>query len=199
MKMATLTSRRRQVRRGSGIITANVRAVMLFVVCMAAGSHSLAAQGPNPDSANAQREAMHKLAFLIGHWSGPITIFHGPGEALHLTQTEEVESKLDGLVLLVEGKSTNADGKVEFSALATIAYDDASHTYRFRAYNNGRYLDTPLSVVPDGFSWGFDAGPAHIANTMHLSAKGEWSEVTKVTVGSRPSQRSMEMLLQHLP
>jgi hypothetical protein len=160
---------------------------------------SLAAQQPASNSADAQREAMRKLSFLAGHWSGPVTIFRGPGEPLHLTHTEKVEYKLDGLVLLVQGKSTSADGKVVFSALATIAYDDASHSYRFRAYNDGHYLDTELSVPANGFSWGFMAGPAHIVNTMHLTAKGEWEEVTEATVGSNPPHRSMDMLLQHQP
>ena len=162
-------------------------------------SLSLAAQQPPSNSVDVQREAMRKLSFLAGHWSGPATIVRGPGEPLHLTQTEDVEYKLDGLVLLIEGKSTSADGKVVFSALATIAYDDASHTYRFRAYNDGRYLDTELSMPPNGFSWSFTAGPAHIVNTMHLTDKGEWDEVTEVTVGSNPPHRSVDMQLQHQP
>ena len=160
---------------------------------------SLAAQQPVSNSVDAQREAMRKLSFLAGHWSGPVTIVHGPGEAIHLTQTEAVEYKLDGLVLLIEGKSTSADGKVLFSALATIAYDDASHTYRFRAYNDGHFLDTELSVPANGFSWSFTAGPAHIVNTMHLTGKGEWDEVTEATVGSNPPHRSVDMQLQHQP
>jgi hypothetical protein len=127
---------------------------------------SLAAQQPASNSVDAQREAMGRLSFLAGRWSGPVIIFRGPGEALHLTQTEDVEYKLDGLVLLVKGKSTSADGKALFSALATIAYDDASHRYRFRAYNDGHYIDTELSLPANGFSWGFTAGPAHIANTI---------------------------------
>jgi hypothetical protein len=162
-------------------------------------SLSRAAQQPVSNSVDAQREAMRKLSFLAGHWSGPVTIVRGPGEGLHLTQTEDVEYKLDGLVLLVEGKSTSADGKVPFSALATMAYDDVSHTYRFRAYNDGHYLDTELSVPANGFSWSFTAGPAHIVNTMHLTGKGEWDDVTEVTVGSNPPHRSVDMLLQHLP
>ena len=160
---------------------------------------ALAAQQPVSNSADVQREAMRKLSFLAGHWSGTVTIVRGPGEALHLTQTENVEYKLDGLVLLIEGKSTSADGKVQFSALATIAYDDASHTYRFRAYNDGHYLDTELSVPANGFSWSFVAGPVHIVNTMHLTSKGEWDEVTDVTVGSNPPHRSVDMQLQQKP
>jgi len=161
----------------------------------------LSAEQPARNAVDAQRDAMRKLSFLVGHWSGPVTIGRGPGEMLHLTQTEDVEFKLDGLILLIEGKSTSPDGKgkVVFSALATVAYDDVSHTYRFRAYNDGHYVDTELSVPGNGFSWSFAAGPAHIVNTMHLTDKGEWSEITDATVGSYPPHRSVDMLLQHQP
>jgi hypothetical protein len=158
---------------------------------------SLAGRQPGSSSVHVQLEAMRRLSFLTGHWSGPVTIIRGPGEPLRLTQSEDVEYKLDGLVLLIEGKSTGADGQVEFSALATIAYDDVSHSYRFRAYNDGNYLDTELSAPVNSFSWSFTAGPAHIVNTMHLTDKGEWDEVTDETVGTNPPHRSMEMQLQH--
>lgn len=172
---------------------------LLAVAFMMSFSHSLVAQQPNSNSVEVQRDAMQKLSFLAGHWSGPVTIVRGPGEPLRLTQTENVDYKLDGLVLLIEGKSTSADGKVAFSAMATISYDDASGTYRFRAYHDGHYVDTELSVPANGFLWSFTAGPAHIVNTMHLTSKGEWSEVTETTVGSYPPQHSMDMLLQHQP
>jgi hypothetical protein len=162
-------------------------------------SLSLAAQPAGFDSATAQREAMSKLSFLAGRWSGPVSIVRGPEGALHLTQTEQVEYKLDGLVLLIEGKSTNADSKVLFSALATIAFDDSSHAYRFRAYNDGHYVDTELSAIDKGFSWSFTAGPARITNTMHLTGKGEWREVTDVAFGNTPPHRSVDMMLQRQP
>ena len=85
---------------------------LLAAAFMISFSLSLAAQQPVSNGVEAQREAMRKLSFLAGHWSGPVTIVRGPGEALHLTQTEDVEYKLDGLILLIEGKSTRPDGKV---------------------------------------------------------------------------------------
>ena len=175
--------------------------VSMFLAAAFVGvfSASVAAQQPSASNVEAQREAMHKLSFLIGHWSGPVTVVRGPSGALHLTQTEDVEYKLDGLVLLIEGKSTSAEGKVAFNALATIAYDDAAHAYHFRAYNDGHYLDTELTVSDKNFSWGFTAGQAHIVNTMRLTDKGEWSEVTEAMVGSNPPHRSVEMLLQKQP
>src|SRR5579863_3135783 len=124
-------------------------AVTILICC------ALPAQQPPPSGADLQREAMRKLAFLAGRWSGPVTIVMGPGEPLHLTQTETVAYKLDGLVLLIEGQSTAATGKAQFQALATVAFDDATHAYRFRAYHDGHYLDTELTVSADGFSWGF--------------------------------------------
>lgn len=179
----------------------------LAVAFVISFSLTLTAQQPGSSSVATEHAAMQKLSFLTGHWSGPITLHLGPGKTLHLTQTENVEYKLDGLIMLVQGKSTSADGKVRFNALATIAYDDASQTYRFRAYNDGRYIDTQLSVPANGlsgsglsgnsFSWGFMAGPMHIENTMHLTAQGKWNEVTDATMGSNPPYRSMEMLLQH--
>lgn len=159
----------------------------------------LAAQQGNPNSVDAQREAMQKLSFLVGRWKGPVTIQRGPGEPLRLTQTEDVQYKLDGVVMLVEGQSTGEDGKIAFNALATISYDDESHTYRFRAYNDGHYLDTELAVAGQGFSWGFAAGPAHIVNTMHLTDMGEWNEVTDMAMGNNPPQPSLEMTLQREP
>lgn len=175
---------------------------ILFVAVSAtltAAQQAASTQPPAPNPVAVQREAMQKLSFLAGHWSGPATIRRGPGEQLHVTQSEDVQYKLDGLVLLIEGKSTDADGKIVFSALATVAYDDATHTYRFRAYNDGHYLDTELSVPSHGFSWSFTSGPAHIVNTMNLTAKGEWNETTDVAFGGNPPFRSVEMLLQHQP
>ncbi len=178
-----------EFRMTAGFAGRLVAATMLVVPAL------VAAAQPAQNSADVQREAMRKLAFLAGKWSGPVNAFRGPGEPLRLTQHEDVEFKLDGLVLLIEGKSTGADGKTQFAALATVAYDDASQAYRIRAYHDGRYVDAPLTVLTDGFSWGFASGPAKIENTMHLTAKHEWQETTEVTVGDRPAQRSVEMLL----
>jgi hypothetical protein len=176
-------------------ISMRVLGPALLVLCGLA----VAAQNPTSNGSDTQREAMRKLNFLVGRWRGPVTVVRGPGEPLHLTQTEDVESKLDGLVLLIEGKSTGADGSVPFQALATIAFDEATHTYRFRAYNEGHYLDTELTVLPDGFSWGFAAGPARIVNTMRLTGKGQWQESTEVTVGDNTPRKSVDMLLDRQP
>lgn len=169
-------------------------AAMLALLCL-----PLRAQQPGGPNTATQREAMRRLAFLVGRWSGPATVSRGPGEPLHLTQTEEVQYKIDGLVLLIEGMSRDADGKVVFRALATVSFDDATHAYHFRAYNDGHYLDTDLTVPANGFTWSYTIGPAHITNAMRLTDKGEWAETTEAAIGSNPPHRSFDMLLKHQP
>jgi hypothetical protein len=106
---------------------------------------------------------------------------------------------MDGLVLLVEGTGRNSDGQIVFRALATISYDDTAASYRFRAYSDGRYLDTDLSVTPNGFAWGYASGPVKIRNTMRLNEQGEWAETTEMTVGTSPPRKSFEMTLRRQP
>jgi hypothetical protein len=154
-----------------------------------------ACQGQQPNVA-VQREAMKQLDFLAGKWSGPASVSRGPGEPMKLTQSEVVQFKMDGLVMLVEGTGRDAAGKIVFQALATICYDDASSTYRFRAYNDGHYLDTELQVTAKGFEWGYTAGPLKVNNVMRVNEKGEWAETTESTYGAAPPRKSVEMALR---
>jgi hypothetical protein len=158
-----------------------------------------ACYGQQQPSAAAQREAMKKLDFLAGKWSGPASVSQGPGEPMKLTQSELVQYKMDRLVMLVEGTGRDANGKIVFQALATISYDDTKSSYRFRAYNNGHYLDTELKVTPQGFEWGYIAGPLKVNNVMRINEKGEWAEVTESAYGGTPPRRSVEMALQRQP
>jgi hypothetical protein len=167
---------------------------MRLVICALFYISILLAQ-QQPDVA-AQRQAMKKLEFLVGHWAGSATVVRAPGEPLKLTQTEDVQFKLDGLVLLIEGTGHSVDGQAVYHALATISYDDAANAYHFRAYNDGRYLDTALAVTPNAFDWGFTSGPVKVNNAMKLSNDGDWLETTEVTMGSAPPRRTVEMKLR---
>jgi hypothetical protein len=155
---------------------------------------ALAQQSPSP--VRAQHEAMTKLSFLAGNWSGTATVMQGPGTPLHITQSERVESRLDGLILTVEGAGTDSTGKIVFRAFATISYDDDAHQYRIRAYNGGHYVDSELSVDTNGFSWSYSTGQVHIVNTMHLTAAGEWEEKTVSNAGRNPPITVVDMLLK---
>jgi len=153
------------------------------------------AQPPRPN-VEAQREAMKKLAFLTGTWTGDATTVR-PGGTIKVKQTEQVVYKLDGLVLLIEGTGRHPEsGEVLFRALATVSYDDAAGVYRLRSYNEGRYLDTELTVSQNGFGWGYQAGPARIAFVMKLNEKGEWVETGEAPMPNGPARRFFDMTVR---
>jgi len=170
----------------------NMRTPCLLV--FAAAGSILFAQQPN---VAAQRDAMKKLEFLAGKWQGPASVWRGPGEPMRITQSENIQFKLDGLVLLMEGDGRNAEGKRVFGALATVSYDETTSTYRFRAFNDGHFLDTELKVETNGFSWGYTAGPLKVSNTMRVNEAGEWVETTESVYNGGPPKKSVEMKLQH--
>lgn len=111
---------------------------------------AFAAQAPAPAAA-AQREAMEQLDWMMGHWNGTGWIQLGP-ERHEVVQTEAIQSKLDKLVLLIEGPGRNSPGTaVVHSALAVVSYDERAGTFRWRAFTaEGRQTDAEAKVGKGG-------------------------------------------------
>jgi hypothetical protein len=147
-----------------------------------------------PDVA-VQKAAMQKLSFLAGNWSGDATVTLGPGKPIKVRQTEAVVYKLDGLVMLIEGTGRDESGKVVFNALATVSFDQATNTYRIRAYREGNYVETELKPTANGFEWGFKTGPVTVRNRMTLDEKGRWMEVSDAIMGEGKEFRTVDMAL----
>ena len=158
------------------------------------------AQTPQTPNMEAQRTAMKKLDFLVGEWSGQASLNRG-GVVIELEQSEVAQFKLDGLVLMVEGVGrTKSDGKVALQALGLITFDDTSGSYRMRAYNDGRWLETDLKLLEDGKggSWGFSLGEISTKSVGRINDKGEWTELTEITIGARPPQKLMELVVRRV-
>jgi len=144
----------------------------------------------------AQRAAMKKLSFLVGKWSGEAHIFRQPDQPLELIQTEEAQYELDGLVLMIEGIGrSKADAKPVLQALGIVSYDDETGTYRMRAYNDGRYLETEIKLADggNGLTWGFSLGEVKTTSVLRISEKAEWTELHEISIGSQPPRKFMEL------
>ncbi len=157
------------------------------------------AQVPQQPNVEAQRAAMKKLSFLVGRWSGEARIFHPPTQPTELIQTEEAQYKLDGLILVTEGVGrSKSDGKVVLQALGIVSYDDAAGTYRMRAFNDGRWLETEVKLLDrgNGFTWGFALGNIKTSSVMRINEQGEWTEQTELTIGAQPARKFMEVTVR---
>jgi hypothetical protein len=142
---------------------------------------------------------MKKLNFLIGEWSGEASIARGPGRVFELSQTEVAEFKLDGLVLAIEGVGRDkSDGKLALQALGLITFEDSTGTYRMRAFNDGRWLETEVKLLDDGksLSWGFALGEMSTKSVLRINEKGEWTELAELTIGARLPVKLMELVVR---
>jgi hypothetical protein len=151
---------------------------------------------PRTPDLDSQRAAMKQLSFLLGKWTGEARLWLDPGEPLELLQTEKVEYKLDGLLMLIEGLGRNkTDGQAVLHALAIVSYDDEVATYRMRAFNDGRFLETELRPLDGkkGLTWGFVLGEIRTNSRLEISEKEQWTELTEITRRSQPSRRLMEL------
>lgn len=144
----------------------------------------------------AQRAAMKKLAVLVGRWAGEARIRRGSGAPMELDQTEEAVYKLDGSLLLIEGVGRRkTDSRPALEALAVISYDDETKTYRMRAFNDGRFLETEMKLLGDGcgLAWGFSVGEVSTHSVLRINDDGEWIEVHEITIGTEPRRPFMEV------
>ena len=147
----------------------------------------------------AQRAAMKKLAFLSGRWSGEARIFRPGGDPVEMVQTEAAEFKLDGLVLQIEGVGrSRSDGKPVLQALGIVTYEDETHTYRMRAFNDGRFLETEVKLATDGkgMTWGFAVGEIRGHSTLRINEQGQWTEQHEISIGAQPTRRYMEVTVR---
>jgi len=161
---------------------------------------TMAQTSKTPDI-EAQRTAMKKLDFLVGEWSGQASAARGPGVVIELNQNELAQFKLGGLVLMIEGVGrTKSDGNLALQALGLISFDDASGTYRMRAYNDGRWLETEVKLLDGGkgMSWGFSLGDISTKSIMRINDKGEWTELAEITMGTRPAQKLMDLVVRRV-
>ena len=158
-------------------------------------------QLPRTPDLDAQRAAMGRLDFLVGRWAGEARLLRRPGEPLVLEQTEEARYKLDGLILEIEGIGrTKPDNKPVLQALAIISFDDETGTYRMRAFNDGRFLETDVKLLENGKSltWGFALGQIRTNSVLRINERGEWTELAEITIDSQPARQLLELTVKRL-
>ena len=142
---------------------------------------------------------MKKLGFLIGTWAGEARLLRAPTESVGLLQTEEAQYKLDGLIIVIEGIGrTKSGGQPLLQAFGIISHDDEDGTYRLRAFNDGRFLETQVKLLEngEGMTWGFSLGEITTNSVLRINERGEWTEFTEISIGSQPPKKLLELTVR---
>ena len=123
----------------------------------------------------------------------------GPGGRSEFTSHENVQAKLGGLLLLVEG-THQREGATVHDALAVVSFDEKSRTYRFRAHTAaGQYTDADARLAEDGaLEWSFNTPMGRIRYTIRGADKGEWREIGEFSRDGGEWRKFFEMNLKRV-
>jgi hypothetical protein len=152
-----------------------------------------------------QISEMKKLDFLVGQWKGAGWIEFGPGQRRTFTETENVESKLGGVVLLIEGLGKGKTGASQeevtiHNAFAFASFDKDAKIFRWRAYRaDGSSIDTEAKVSENALVWGFhDPRAGEMRFTIKLNEKKQWFEIGEFSRDGQTWQKFFEMTLDRV-
>ena len=118
---------------------------------------------------------------------------------MDLQQSEEAQYRLDGLILVIEGVArTQPDGHSVLQALGVISFDDETATYRIRAFNDGRFLESEVKLLDqdNAISWGFALGQVTTKSELRINDRGEWTELAEIKIGSEPPKKLLELTVR---
>ena len=100
---------------------------------------------------------------------------------------------------MIEGIGrTVSDNQPVLQALGIISYDDEPETYRMRAFNDGRFLESEVKLLDNGkgLTWGFGFGQIRSSSVLKIEDKGEWAEVAEIIIGSQPPRKLMDLIVR---
>ena len=169
------------------------RAAALIVLTMISVSAA-----DQPTSKDVQRREMKKLDWFVGHWKGTGWIEMGPQGRHEFTQTETIEAKLDGLVLVIEGLGkAKEDGSTVHTALAFASYDPRANKFRWHAFTPEGQIDTEAKVGTDTLEWSLQIPQrGQMRYTITRNEKGEWFEIGEMSQEDKTWRKIFEMTLQ---
>ena len=136
-----------------------------------------------------QVEEMKKVQWLAGKWEGEGWMMFGPEEKHTFFQIETVTSKLNGLLLAIEGLGTvgtsdKGESKIIHNAFAVLSFDSENQRFVMRAHKAGGAFTEADGLVDDNgdFIWGFSHPYAgELRFTIRQNDKGQWYEMGEVS------------------
>ena len=136
-----------------------------------------------------QVNEMKKVQWLAGKWEGEGWMMYGPEEKHTFSQTETVTSKLNGLLLAIEGlgtvgESEEGESKIIHNAFAVLSFDSENQRFVMRAHKaDGAFTEADALVDNNGdFIWGFNHPYAgELRFTIRQNDKGQWYEIGEVS------------------
>lgn len=159
------------------------------------------AQRPPAADLSQQQERMQQLQFMVGIWEGEGWIEMQPGQKMTFKSWEAVESRVGGLVLVVEGRHTSRvqdEERVVHHALGWISWDEAAGHYSFKTkLADGHGTDASGKIEDGRFVWSPGAPPGmQMRYVIGLDDKKRWSEIGEMSHDGKTWRTFFSMTLE---
>ena len=159
-----------------------------------------AANAQMPDFKQPVLNAMKDVNVLVGEWQGRGYRMDPSGEKQWSNVEEEIEFKLDGTILQIEGHGKNDEGKVVHDAMAILYFDAFQHVYKMDSHlASGLYTNASFEVLKSNeqFQWSFDTPMGKIRYTIDITDDGsKWNEIGEFSQDGTNWIKTFEMNLQ---
>jgi hypothetical protein len=140
-------------------------------------------------------EEMKKLEPLAGQWKGTASYRMGPGEPQQVQQNEQIEFKLEGAVLQIEGLGKAGD-RIVHHALALVNFNIQENKFNFRSYlHDGRTTEAYFEITAPGkYAWGFSTPQGKMRYLITVSGNS-WTETGEFSADGNTWMNFIQMNL----
>lgn len=153
----------------------------LLVLILFAGSPVLALAQPSYDLNEASQKKLSALSFLEGKWKGSGWMMGQDRVRSTFEQEENVQFKLSGTLLEVEGIGTS-EGKVVHHALAVITAGEGEGKFDFTSFLQSGEKGTYPAELIDGKLYWYPV--KEVRYVIEINAQGQWFEVGEYNAGN---------------
>lgn len=129
-----------------------------------------------------QKEAMQKLYWMKGNWSGTSTLIIN-GQKRITQIRESVRPALDGTILQISVRATDADSftnkqSLAYTSFSIISFDAKNKTYRWTSWrtNGNDYEQEPFTVGNNSFEYTSKENNRTIRYNANVAENGAFLE-----------------------
>jgi hypothetical protein len=157
-----------------------------------------------PANTGEHKKKLEIFSNWIGQWKGQGTIQRGPNNSSSSDVTEDIEMKLDGSLVVMEGIGKKLDEqtkseKIVHHAFGILSYDTNAGKYRLKTYlAEGMTADAWFNVMGDNkYQWGFDVPQGKIRYTITIDPVAKtWQEIGEFSSDEKTWYKTFEMNLK---
>lgn len=176
-----------------------MRVAIVVAALLAAPAAGMAQQALAPSAA--QLAAMRPFDRWLGEWRGSGWAVSATGERTEFTIVENVQRRVGGTVLLLDGRGTatgtSGPERVTHDGLVVLSYDEKTGTYHWDGHELGRDpVNVEATLVNGGLAWSLPVGPggATVRFTITFDER-RWHEVGEFSPDGSSWVLFMEMSL----